>query len=156
MPEKCHQGRFFFTPFWGALLYSFPSRDEWDPLWFPLTCLVSNSAGKHLPWQNESRLQATFLLAVSHVNELPAAWLTRAQNGKMKKTKNKKNPTTKTQFERKGKASLSDKASLGLNPAQRQEPDMSTSARKTTQGRDDGTLLWLERTSDIYSSCFYK
>lgn len=72
--------------------------------------------------------------------------------------KNKKNPTTKTQFEGKGKASLSDEAMglMGLNPAQRQELDMSTSTWKTTQERDDGTLLWPERTSDIYSSSFYK
>lgn len=64
----------------------------------PLTCQVSNSTGKHLPRQNESRLQDAGLLTVSHVNELPAAWLTGAQNGKKKKS----------QFEGKGKATLSD------------------------------------------------
>lgn len=73
--------KIFFTPFWGALLCSFSSRDNQDPLWFPLTCLVSNSRGKHLWQQNKSRLQAAFPLVGSHVNELPTAWLA-AQNGK--------------------------------------------------------------------------
>lgn len=70
MPELRNHQEDFFQPLLGM------SEIPYD---FPLTCLVSNSTGKHRPRQNESRLQVAFLLADSHVNELPAVRLTRAQ-----------------------------------------------------------------------------